>query len=341
VHTPVDTLPPGRDRAAGVGVDARMLLIVNPASSNSDRERELTVVRELQREFQLEVARTDGPGHATELSRETGRSGGAVVAVLGGDGAVNEAANGLAGTNVPLAPLPAGRTNVFCRLLGVPDDPSRAAAALSELVARHAEARPGEPAPARRVDLGVMNGRHFTFASGVGLIAEANRRLGARGVAGQRRAGLVFALEALAVVAGYVREPPRIELSLAGHAVEGISLVAQNADPLSYFGRRPLSLCPDAGLDTGTLSFSLLRGAALGSAAGLASRLLRGRAAPGGGDAGVASWPSAGTATARSLDGRSLPVEVDGDYVGEAERVEYTVAPGALSVLAAPATAPR
>jgi diacylglycerol kinase family enzyme len=184
-----------------------------------------------------------------------------------------------------------------------------------------------------------MNGRHFTFASGVGLVAEANRRLGARGVAGQRRAGLVFALEALAVVGGYVREPPRIELSLGGHAVEGISLVAQNADPLSYFGRRPVSLCPDAGLDTGTLSFSLLRAVSLGSALALASRLLRGREAPGGGDAGVASWPS--VAAARSLDGRPLPIEVDGDYVGEAERVEYTAAPGALSVLAPPAVVAR
>jgi diacylglycerol kinase family enzyme len=339
VGTPVDLLPPVGDRAAGLGT--RMLLIVNPASSNSDRERERAVVRELERAFELEVVHTDGPGHATELSREAGRSGGEIVAVLGGDGAVNEAANGLAGTDVPLAPLPAGRTNVFCRLLGVPDDPPRAAAALSELVARHAETRPGEPVPARRVDLGVMNGRLFTFASGVGLVAEANRRLGARGVAGQRRAGLVFALEALAVVGSYVREPPQIELSLAGHAVEGISLVAQNADPLSYFGRRPLSLCPDAGLDTGTLSFSLLRAVSLGSAVALASRLLRGREAPGGGDAGVASWPSVAAATARSLDGRPLPIEVDGDYVGEAERVEYTAAPGALSVLAPPAVVTR
>ena len=45
-----------------------------------------------------------------------------MVVAFGGDGTVNEAANGLAGSDTPLSCLPGGRTNVYCRMLGIPTD---------------------------------------------------------------------------------------------------------------------------------------------------------------------------------------------------------------------------
>ena len=65
---------------------------------------------------------TQARSHATEICREAAAEGYDVVVAFGGDGTVNEAANGLAGSDTPLTALPGGSTNVFCRTLGVPND---------------------------------------------------------------------------------------------------------------------------------------------------------------------------------------------------------------------------
>src|SRR5438034_9104669 len=99
-----------------------MLLIVNPyATTVSDRLRNL-VVYALQGRYDVEAADTQGAGHATELCREAAHEGYDVVVAFGGDGTVNEAANGLVGSDTPLTCLPGGATNVFCKLLGFPGD---------------------------------------------------------------------------------------------------------------------------------------------------------------------------------------------------------------------------
>src|SRR5947209_18098545 len=99
-----------------------MLIIVNPyASTVSDRLRHL-VVYALRGRYEVDAVDTEARGHATELCREAAREGYDVVVAFGGDGTVNEAANGLAGSEVPLTCLPGGRTNVLCRMLGSPTD---------------------------------------------------------------------------------------------------------------------------------------------------------------------------------------------------------------------------
>lgn len=318
---------------------ATMLLVVNPRASSFSQATEEGVVRTLETAFELETARTESPEHALSLSRDAARGGShAVVAVLGGDGAVNEAANGLAGTSTPLGPLPGGRTNVFCRILGVPNDPLRAAAELCALAcARGGDGHPVHgyaPLPTRRVDLGTMNGRHFTFASGVGVTAVANHRLNVRGVPGQRLGGLVFALEALGIGAAYLRRPRRIEVESDGRSLACVSLVVQNADPLTYLGRRPLPLCERAGLETGTVSLALLRRLTVRESLLLAGRVVSGRGPQALAGEALASLPAVPAARVRTLDGHPLPVEVDGDYVGEVDSIEYGVLPRGLSVVA-------
>src|SRR6478609_8911830 len=76
----------------------RMLIIVNPyASTVSDRLRHL-VVYALQGRFEVDAVDTEARGHATELCREAAHEGYDVVVAFGGDGTVNEAANGLLGS---------------------------------------------------------------------------------------------------------------------------------------------------------------------------------------------------------------------------------------------------
>src|SRR3954452_19942979 len=100
----------------------RMLVIVNPyATTVSDRLRNL-VGYALQSRYAVEAIDTEKREHATQICREAADEGYDVVVAFGGDGTVNEAANGLAGSETPLTCLPGGSTNVWCRMLGLPRD---------------------------------------------------------------------------------------------------------------------------------------------------------------------------------------------------------------------------
>src|SRR5215210_2083973 len=100
----------------------RMLVIVNPyATTVSDRLKNL-VVYALQGRYSVEAVDTQARAHATALCREAAQEGYDVVVAFGGDGTVNEAANGLIGSETPLSCLPGGSTNVWCRTVGIPND---------------------------------------------------------------------------------------------------------------------------------------------------------------------------------------------------------------------------
>src|SRR5688572_11430129 len=89
----------------------RMLVIVNPyATRMSVRVRNL-VVYALEGRFDVGAVDTQRKGHAVELCREAASEGYDVVVAFGGDGTVNEAANGLAGSDTVITCLPGGATN--------------------------------------------------------------------------------------------------------------------------------------------------------------------------------------------------------------------------------------
>jgi len=107
---------------------------------------------------------TQTAGHATEVARKAVAEGADLVLVMGGDGTINEALNGMVGSTVPLAVLPGGTANVISMELGLGSRPDRAAARLGTLVAR-------------RIALGRMcsaNGssRYFLSMGGAGLDAK-------------------------------------------------------------------------------------------------------------------------------------------------------------------------
>ena len=135
------------------------------------------MVYALQGRYDVQAVDTQAKGHAIELCREAAHEGYDVVVAFGGDGTVNEAANGLVGSPTPLTCLPGGATNVYGRMLGIPNDVVDATEHLLGLADAWRE---------RRVDLGRLGDRRFVFSAGMGLDAsvvervDSNPRLKAR-----------------------------------------------------------------------------------------------------------------------------------------------------------------
>src|ERR671929_111897 len=149
-----------------------------------------------------------GRDHATVLCRQAAGEGYDVVAVLGGDGTVNEAANGLAGSPTALTCLPGGATNVYHRMLGIPDDLIDATQHLLRLADRW---RP------RRLDLGEVNGRRFLFSSGYGPDAAGVKQGDAHPRAKARPRPWDYAYAGLTTFArDYLFRPPRIDVEAHG-----------------------------------------------------------------------------------------------------------------------------
>jgi diacylglycerol kinase family enzyme len=320
--------PPPIDKRAA---KKRMLVIVNPyATTVSDRLKNL-VVYALQGRFEVEAVTTEAQNHATEIGREAREDGYDIVVVFGGDGTLNEVVNGLAGTDVPVSVLPGGSTNVVCRTLGIPNDVVEATEHLLGLA---------DDFQPRKIDLGNASGRRFVFAWGAGLdatvtqLVDAHPRLKARG------GPYYYTWAAISsFYRHYLRNPVEVRVEVGGREVTGVTAVAQNSDPYTYFAERPLRVCEGIDLDDGTLSMAVLRRAAQRDVLTLTPRLLGER------------WSAARhrqidhfddvteahvVAASRDASGqpRAFPVQVDGDYIGERTEVNLSVEPGALAVVA-------
>jgi diacylglycerol kinase family enzyme len=304
----------------------RMLIIVNPyATTVSDRLRNL-VVYALQGRFEVDAVDTEAPGHATELCREAAHEGYDVVVAFGGDGTVNEAANGLLGSPTPLCCLPGGSANVFAKMLGIPGD---VVDATEHLLAMADDWRP------RKVDLGVVNGRCFTFSSGLGLDASVVERVDANPRMKARLGPYFFAWVAVTtVLRRYQVRPPRLEVDAGGKTLAGVTAIVQNGSPFTYFQDRPIHISDGAALDSGALAGGVLHRASLPAMLSLAWRAFSPRARVTGNRQVSGLSADMSELTVRSADGRPLPLQVDGDYLGDVDEARYSIMPRALNVIA-------
>jgi diacylglycerol kinase family enzyme len=302
----------------------RMLIIVNPyAATVSDRLRHL-VVYALQGRFEVDAVDTQARGHAVELCREAAHEGYDVVVAFGGDGTVNEAANGLLGSSTPLCCLPGGSANVFGRMLGIPGDLIDATEHLLAMADRW------QP---RRVDLGVVNGRCFTFGSGLGLDASVVERVDSSPHLKARYGAWYFTWIAVRTFnRRYLLRAPRLIAEAGGRTLEGVTVVVQNGSPFTYFHDRPVEIVEGAGLSSGTLAAAVLKRATPVSMPFIAWRALS-PAAEVTSHRQVTGLTGLTELSVRSADSRALPLEVDGDYVGEVAQASYSVRPRALTVI--------
>jgi diacylglycerol kinase family enzyme len=303
----------------------RMLVIVNPyATTVSDRLKNL-VVYALRGSYEVDAIDTESRDHATELCREAAQEGYDVVVAFGGDGTVNEAANGLVGSGTPLSCLPGGRTNVYCRMLGIPTDVVDATEHLLQLAD---DWRP------RAVDIAKINGRYFTFSAGVGLDASVVEQVDAHPRLKARLGEWYYTFTGIQTFnRKYLLRPPKLEAQLGGERVRGVTAIVQNAAPYTYFGERPVEMGEGATLDSGDLAGVILQRASPIDIPTITFRALskharltqHHRVHPFSGMHGL---------QVRSLDDRTLPLQVDGDYIGEADEAVFEVRPGGITVVA-------
>jgi diacylglycerol kinase family enzyme len=318
---------PGSRRSA----KKRMLIIVNPyATTVSDRLKNL-VVYALQGRYEVETVSTEAQNHATEIGREVRDHGYDVVVAFGGDGTLNEVVNGLAGTDVPVSVIPGGSTNVVCRTLGIPND---VVDATEHLLALADEWQP------RKIDLGLVDRRHFVFSCGAGIDATVVKRVDAHPRLKSAAGPYYFTWAAVsAFYRAYLHDPLRLRVDVDGASVEGITALAQNSDPFTYFASRPVRVCEDIAIDDGTLALGVLKRAAQRDMPTLISRIFsekrsaaRHRQIEHFAHIEGASISSVSEAKDGTL--RPFPIQVDGDYIGERTSVELRAEPGALTIVA-------
>jgi diacylglycerol kinase family enzyme len=323
--TSIDALERLAASSAVAAERKRMLVIVNPyATTVSERLRHL-VVYALRGRYEVDSVETQERDHATELCREAAREGYDVVCAFGGDGTFNEAANGLAGSQTPLTCLPGGSTNVFCRILGIPND---VVDATEHLLGLADTWRP------RAIDLGVVNGRRFLFTTGIGLDASVTKRVDARPRMKARFGPWFYSTAAVAAFnRDYVVRPPRLVAEVDGETIEGVTAIVQNTMPYTYFARRPIDFAEGVDLESGTIAGIVLRRASLldmptvtWRAVSPRARILNHRR--------ISSFADVTAMTVRSLDDRALPLQVDGDYIGDITSAELSVDPAALQIVA-------
>jgi len=271
------------------------------------------------------VAETSRRGHATRLAQGAAADGVEAVIVLGGDGTLNEAANGLAGSRTALGVLPGGSTNVFARTIGMTND---AVEATGELLAAMAAGS------RRRIGLGSVNGRYFLFNVGVGFDAAVVAQVEKRGALKRYAGHPLFVYAAFATwFRHYDRSRPRFSFRVGDTVVDeaGFAIV-QNTNPYTYLGSVPLNTAPAAGFDTG-LSAVVFRSMRFATLVGATASALR---------SGRHLRHSRRIVTADDVDAvtvtgfGSFPYQVDGDYLGEVDALDFRHHPDCLDIFVPP-----
>ncbi len=306
----------------------RALVVVNyQATTMSQRVRDVLLAA-LRHDLKVEVAETDHRGHAVELGRQARTDGVELVIAAGGDGTVNEVVNGLlddeAGPTVPdLAIVPAGSTNVFARNLGLPEDPVEATGLV--LDAFHA----GRRTP---IGLGRLDERWFTFCAGIGYDADVIRAVEDLRARGKRS---TLPLYTRTAIRRFFAQPHRrhgqIELERSGaEPIRGISMaVVTNSAPWTYLGGRPLNPTPQASFDAGLDVFALQGLRVFSALRHFAQITLTSDRGPRGGDVVVLHDVAGFVLSAPA----PVPMQVDGDYLGERQRMTLQSRPAALHVV--------
>jgi diacylglycerol kinase family enzyme len=221
----------------------RIVVIANPAASQFTGGSHRDIMAMLSRGADVASIWPGSPAEAEERARAAAEDGVDVVAAMGGDGMVHHVTQGLVGTGSALGVIPVGTTNVFARLLDIPQKPTRAARLFL-----------GKP-HIRRVGVATMTllrgstetVHHAVFACGVGLDAAVVQRAEKEPYRKYRFGSIHYARSALGTaLQDYPRRRPHVRARSGGREVMATAALVQFRDIYTYFGKIPLRFAPGA-----------------------------------------------------------------------------------------------
>ena len=307
----------------------RGLLIVNPQATTTTGNSADLAIRSLAGLVDLDVEHTRYRGHARELAAA---ARGELVIVLGGDGAVNEAVNGIMARSLEpaekplLAVIPGGGGNVFAQALGLPADAAAAIATITEVI------KEGQH---RTIGLGLAGDRYFTFSAGLGMDAEVVREVERQRASGHRESPALFLRTMVRQYrSGTDRRTPALTLERDGQpSTPDLFMTAiTNRSPWTYLHRRAVLPVPNPDFSSGLDVFALRKVRATTIVSAVGQMLLFRRRSPRGRN--TLTVTGLESLTIRSV--RPIAFQVDGEYLGETETVKFQFAPHALRVVARP-----
>jgi len=217
----------------------RVAVVINPISGRTgsspgeaDRRRALIVETAAAMGIAVDVHMTTGPAHARTLARAARDAGAEVVVAMGGDGTVNEVAQGLIGGAAALGIVPCGSGDGLARGLGLPRE-RRAAfqAALTGVTSW--------------MDVGYANDRLFLNVAGVGFDAAVGQLFATR----KTRGALGYVVKSVSLVWSY--DAPHYEVVCDGARREGRKFLIAFANAPEYGNGAVLA--PDADVRDGVL----------------------------------------------------------------------------------------
>ena len=317
----------------------RGLLIVNPQATTTTGNSADLAIRSLAGLVDLDVEHTRYRGHARELAAA---ARGELVIVLGGDGAINEAVNGImvrppeqapgsAPESAPeqaeaplLAVIPGGGGNVFAQALGLPADAAAAIARIREVI---------KEGQYRTIGLGLAGDRYFTFSAGLGMDAEVVREVERLRASGHRESPALFLRTMVRQYrSGTDRRTPALTLERAGQpSTPDLFMTAiTNHSPWTYLHGRAVLPVPNPDFNSGLDVFALRKVRATTIVSAVGQMLLFRRRSPRGRH--TLTVTGLESLTIRSV--RPIAFQVDGDYLGETEAVKFQFVPHALRVVA-------
>lgn len=305
----------------------RGLLIVNPQATTTTGKSADLAIRSLAGLVDLDVEHTRYRGHARELAAA---ARGELIIVLGGDGAVNEAVNGIMarspGQAEPplLAVIPGGGGNVLAQALGLPADAAAAIARIREII---------KEGRYRTIGLGLAGDRYFTFSAGLGMDAEVVREVERQRASGHRESpGLFLRTMVRQYRSGTDRRTPALTLERDGQpSTPDLFMTAiTNHSPWTYLHGRAVLPVPNPDFSSGLDVFALRKVRATTIVSAVGQMLLFRRRSPRGRH--LLTVTGLETLTIRSV--RPIAFQVDGDYLGETEAVKFQFVPHALRVVA-------
>ncbi|WP_020525061.1 diacylglycerol/lipid kinase family protein [Catelliglobosispora koreensis] len=304
----------------------RGLLVVNPkATTTSARTRDV-LVGALRSTMDLTVSFTRRRGHGHALALEAAKDGIDVVVALGGDGTINEVVNGLMGVPVEQRPklgvVPGGSTNVFVRALGLPRHPVEATGVILDCLRDNRS---------REIGLGRADDRYFTFCAGIGIDAAVTRRVERARHKGRRASPMLYARSFFREYAFEAfNRTPALTLAPAGEEpLSGLAtIIVQNTAPWTYVGDRPIQASPEASFDEGLDVLALKAMRPPGTIQTVTKMLSK--QTDGYGKQVVLRHDLSEFVVSSTTP---QAFQLDGDYLGDREKVKFSSVPAALRVI--------